>query len=340
MRWSWPAERLLGRLLPVLAIVAEGAFLAVIYVAIETAVDHRPPLLGSLELAAAAGVAALAVHRRWIDPDADAIRFLGLLALLGTIGWMWSAEVRALVLAGDPIAAIPLHPGGWLMVAAGLRGVGRGLEIDDRAVTRLVLIGVPALAVPWILGQLGAGDLRPTFTEQAFVASLTFVTSGFIAAGLARLREIGRETGIDWRRNRSWLGTVFGVLLVVVMLGVPASILLGLPGDAVARGVLGPIVTLLGYLFIGALAVAAALAALLARTIRSFGVELPAPADPLDPALLEQLRPYTVEELSGPIAGLVAIWVVIALVLVVLVRVWLRRRPRPRRGPATRSAAS
>jgi hypothetical protein len=154
------------------------------------------------------------------------------------------------------------------------------------------------------------------------------VTSGFIAAGLARLREIGRETGVDWRSNRSWLGTVFGVLVVVVVLGLPASMLLGLPGDAVARGVLGPIVTLLGYLFIGALAMAAGIAALLARTIRSFGVELPAPAEPLDPAILEQLRPYTVEELSGPIAGLVAVWVVIGLVLVVLVRVWLRRRPR------------
>ena len=247
---SWRADRYLGWLLPIFAIVAEGALIAVVYVAVEVAIDHRPPLLGTFEFAVAAGVAAAAVRRGWIDPDVDAGRFLLLLGLLGMVGWMWDAEVRQLVLGGDPLAAVPLHPGGWLMLVAGMRGVGRALEIDDRAVTRLVLIGVPALAIPWALGQLGAGPLRDVFTEEAFVASITFVTAGFIAAGLARLREIGRETGVDWRQNRSWLGTVFGVIVVVLAIGIPASMLLGLPGDAVARGILGPIVTAIGYVVI------------------------------------------------------------------------------------------
>ena len=126
------------------------------------------------------------------------------------------------------------------MLVAAMRGVGRGHEIDDRALTRLVLLGVPSLALPWILGQLGAGELRPVFVEDAFVASLTFVAAGFMAAGLARLQEIGRETGVDWRTNRSWLGTVLGVLAIVLAIGVPGAYLLGLPVDTVTRGLIGP----------------------------------------------------------------------------------------------------
>ncbi|MDQ2690026.1 MAG: DUF4129 domain-containing protein [Chloroflexota bacterium] len=326
MRSSLQAERILGWLLPVLAVAAEGAFLAVIYVAIETAVDHQPPLLGTLELAAAAGLAAVAVRRDWIDPDDDPVAFLGFLAVLGAVGWLWDADVRALVLSGDPVAALPLHPGGWLLVAAGMRGVGRGLEIDDRAITRLVLVGIPALAIPWIIGQLGSGDLRQVFTEEAFVASLTFVTAGFIAAGLARLREIGRETGVDWRHNRSWLGTVFGVLAVVLALGIPAAMLLGLPGDAVARGILGPILSLLGYLFVAAATVAALTAAVLAAALRTIGLQLPAPMTPEEIARLQEVPTYTLEEIRGPLTGLIVLWVVIIVVLLVLARVWLRRR--------------
>jgi hypothetical protein len=322
------AERYLGWLLPFFAIVAEGAFIAVVYVAVEVAIDHRPPLLGTFEFALAAGVAAAIVRRGWIDPDVDAGRFLLLLGALGFIGWMWDADVRELVLAGDPLAAIPLHPGGWLLLVAGMRGVGRALEVDDRAVTRLVLIGVPALAIPWAIGQLGAGALRDVFTEEAFVASITFVTAGFIAAGLARLREIGRETGVDWRQNRSWLGTVFGVIGVVLAIGIPASILLGLPGDAVARGILGPIVTAIGYFLIGGLALAALIAALLSRVLHSFGIQLPEPLSPEEIARLPEARIYTIDQLRDSLTGLIALWVVLVVVLIVLARIWLRRRTR------------
>ncbi len=171
--------------------------------------------------------------------------------------------MRSLVVAGDLAGAIGLHPGGWLLLVAAMRGVGRGVEIDDRALTRLVLLGVPSLAIPWILGQVGAGELRPVFVEHAFVASLTFVSAGFMAAGLARLQEIGRETGVDWRTNRSWLGTVLGVLAIVLAVGVPAAYLLGLPVGTVARGLVGPFFSLLGYLLLALAFVAAILSAAL-----------------------------------------------------------------------------
>lgn len=324
-------DRVIGWLLPILAILAEGALLAVVYVAITVVAEGRVPLLGTFELAAAAGLTALATRRRWITPDEKAGPFLALLAALGLTGWLWDAEARALLLAGNPVDAITIHVGGWLMLVAGMRGVGRAFEVDDRAVTRLVLFGVPALAIPWAFGQLVTGELRSIFVDQAFVASLTFVTSGFTAAGLARLQEIGRETGVDWRHDRSWMGTVVGVLAVVLALGIPASIILGLPGDAVARGILDPILTVLGYLLVGVVTAAALVAALLAVALRSFGIRLPEPMTPEEIAALQEVPTYTVEELAGALTGLGVLWVALVVVLIVLIRIWLRRRPR--RGP-------
>lgn len=328
-------DRAIGWLLPVLAILAEGAFLAVIYVAVEVVVEGRPPLLGTFELATAAGIAALAARRKWADPDASAMRFLGVLAILGVAGWLWSAEARALLLGGELVDAITVHPGGWLTVVAGMRGVGRALEVDDRAVTRLVLVGVPALAIPWSLGQLASGELRQAFTDQAFVASITFVAAGFMAAGLARLQEIGRETGVDWRGDRSWMSTVAGVLVVVLGVGIPASMLLGLPGDTVLRGVLGPILTLVGYAFAAVAAVAALIAFVLAQALRRIGFEMPAPMTPAEMARIQEIPTDTIEQLRGGLTALMVGWVILAIVIIVLVRVWVRRR---KRFPSPRSA--
>lgn len=341
MRSSSPAERALGWLVPVLAIVAEGALITVVYVAVQTAVDGRVPLLGTLELSLAAGLAALAVRRGWLQPDEDTLSFLGMLLVLGLAGWLWDDRVRQLLLSGDLLEALAAHPGGWLMVAAAMRGVGRGQEIDDRALTRFVLVGVPALAFPWALGQLGPGGLRSAFTEQAFVASLTFVTTGFIAAGLARLQEIGRETGVDWRRNRSWMATVFGVIIIVLVLGIPASMLLGLPGAMVARGILDPVLTAVTYVILVAMAAGIFVAALIARFLDSVGIRIVPPGSPPTRVLedLGELQPYTFEELRGVITGVAAVWIVLIVLGVVLLRVWLRSR-RDEARPPTREERS
>ncbi|MGZ8474693.1 MAG: hypothetical protein ACXWWQ_00515 [Candidatus Limnocylindria bacterium] len=329
------ADRALSLLLPTLALVAEGAWLAVAYAAIETTVDNRVPLLGTFELAVAAGLAAVAVRRGWVRPDAEPGRFLAFLAVIGLAGWLWDDSARTLLLSGDPLHALTLHPGGWLGVAAAMRGVRHAFEVDDRAVTRLVLVGVPALAIPWALGQLAPAELRAAFVEAAFVASLTFVASGFMAAGLARLQEIGRETGIDWRHDRSWLGTVLGVLLAVLALGIPAAMLLGLPGDVVARGILGPVVTLLAYAFIAVLAATALVAALLAMVLSGIGIRLPAPMTPDEIGRLPGVTEYTIDELRDPLTVLAAFWIVVAVVIIVLLRVWIRRRAGPRRRTTT-----
>lgn len=326
MRWSSLTDRALSLLLPVLAVVAEGALLAVVYVAVETTVDARAPLLGTLELSLAAGITALAAHRRWVRPDEEPTSFVVLLLGLGVVGWLWSSEARDLLLAGNPVDALLHHPGGWLMLVAGMRGVGRADLTDDRALTRLVLVGLPALAVPWALGQFSSPALRPIFTDAAFVSSLTFVTAGFTAAGLARLQEIGRQTGVDWRRDRSWLGTVVGILAIVVGIGLPAAWLLDLPVDAVARGVLEPLLGILGYVLVTLAAVAALIASLLAGLIRSSGFQLPAPMTPDQIARLQDVPNYTIEQMRGPIVAVLVVWGLLAVLGVVLLRVWMRSR--------------
>ena len=328
MRSSWPAERVVGWLLPVLAIVAEGAWLAVIYVAVQTTIDGEVPLLGTLELAAAAAVAAFAVRRGVLHPDERPLTFFALLVGIGALGWLWDDRVRSLVLAGDLAGAVGFHPGGWLMLVAAMRGVGRGLQIDDRALTRLVLLGVPGLSIPWILGQLGAGDLHPVFVEHAFVASLTFISAGFTAAGLARLQEIGRETGVDWRANRSWLGTVLGVLALVLAIGVPAAAVLGLPVDTVARGLIGPLLGLLGYVLLAIAFVAAVLSAGLYEALSRLGFALPQPLTPGEIARLPEVREYTLEQLEGPILTVIILWAGVMLLAIIVIRTWVRRQRR------------
>ena len=330
MRSSSPADRYVGWLLPVLAIVAEGAWLTVVYVAVETTIDGRVPILGTLELAAAAGLAALAVRRGLLHPDDHPLTFFAALVGFGAVGWLWDDRVRSLVLAGDLAGAIGLHPGGWLLLVAAMRGVGRGIEIDDRALTRLVLAGVPALAIPWTLGQLGAGDLRQVFVEHAFVASLTFISAGFMAAGLARLQEIGRETGVDWRTSRSWLGTVLAVLAIVLAIGVPAAYVLGLPVETVTRGLVGPLFSLVGYLLLAIAFVAAILATALYEALSRIGIVLPGPLTPEELSRLPEMREYTIEQLQGPITTVVILWVAVVLLAVIVVRTWVRRRARGR----------
>jgi hypothetical protein len=92
---------------------------------------------------------------------------------------------------------------------------------------------------------------------------------------------------------------------------------------------------LLGYLFVGVLAVTALVAALLAVALSSLGILLPAPMTPEEIERLPWVRESSAEELRGPLTWLTAVWVALAAVLVVLVRVWVRRRARPGRRPTT-----
>jgi hypothetical protein len=329
---SWRADGLLT----LLALVAEGAWLAVVYAAVQVVVGGQPPLLGTFELTIAAAAAALLARRRLLDPDERPLTFFAATVAAGLVGWLVSPDARELLSGGNLAGAIGLHPGGWLVAVAFLRGIGRGLEVDDRAVTRLVLWGTPGLALPWIAGQLAPQPLRSVFVEQAFVASLTFVSTGFMAAGLARLQVIGQETGVDWRENRSWLGLLVGVLAMVLAIGVPAAFLLGLPIDTVARGLLGPLGTLLGYLILVVLIPLAWVAGLLTEALLGLGLRLPAPAGaPSGGQPFRLPETYDFEQVRGGLLTIGIFWALVLLLAVIVGRTWLRRRA----GRAARDAS-
>jgi len=325
MRWSWRTEGPVT----VLALVAEGAWLAVVYAAVQVVIGEQAPLLGTLELAIAAAAAALLARRGLLDPDERPLTFFAATVAAGAVGWLVSPAARELLAAGDLLGAIGQHPGGWLAAVAFLRGIGRGFEVDDRAASRLVLWGTPGLALPWVAGQLSAQPLRGLFVEQAFVASLTFVSAGFMAAGLARLQVIGQETGVDWRANRSWLGLLIGVLAMVLAVGVPAAYLLGLPIDSVARGLLGPLGTLLGLALLIVLLPLAWVAGLLTQALLGLGLRLPAPAGPATPgAPFGFPETYDFEQVRGGLLAVGIFWIGVLLLAVIVARTWLRRRAR------------
>ena len=280
MRSSWPAERLIGWLLPVLAILAEGAWLAVVYVAVETAIAGAPPLLGPLELAVAAGAAAVAVRRGWLHPDDHPFTFFAVLVGVGVVGWLWDGQARSLVLAGDPAAAIGLHPGGWLMLVAAMRGVGRGHEIDDRALTRLVLIGVPSLALPWILGQFAGDDLRPRLRRGRLRGQPDL-----------RRRRVhgGRPRAAPGDRSRDGRRLAHQPVLARHRARRPGDrprhrhprrLLLGLPVDTVARALIGPIVASSATSSSRLALVAAILSTALYEALSRLGFAFPPPLTP------------------------------------------------------------
>jgi hypothetical protein len=247
MRSSW-AERVL----PTLQVLAEGSWLAVVYAALQ-ALAGGPPWLGPIELGAMAWAGmAWGRRRRWTGPQAEALG-LPLLALLaGALGWLLAPEVRTLLADGELFAAMGTHTPGWIAAIAFWRGeVHRSAEDDDAIQDQLLRWAIPGLAIPWALGHaLTSGQVEADFTAAAFVGTVFFTGSAFMAMGLARLEAVRASTGSDWRANRSWLALVVVVALGVTILAIPAGALLGVPARSLLIALIGPLQTVLVLLLI------------------------------------------------------------------------------------------
>jgi hypothetical protein len=247
MRSSW-AERVL----PTLQVLAEGSWLAVVYAALQ-ALAGGPPWLGPIELGAMAWAGmAWGRRRRWTGPQAEALG-LPLLALLaGAGGWLLAPEVRTLLADGELVAALGTHTPGWIAAIAFWRGeVHRSAEDDDAIQDQLLRWAIPGLAIPWAVGHaLTSGQVEADFTAAAFVGTVFFTGSAFMAMGLARLEAVRASTGSDWRANRSWLALVLAVALGVTILAIPAGALLGVPARSLLIALIGPLQTVLVVLLI------------------------------------------------------------------------------------------
>ena len=93
---------------------------------------------------------------------------------------------------------------------------------------------------------MASSGIRETeFVAAAFLGTVLFVASAFIAMGLARLESVRQTTGSDWRGNRSWLLLVVGVALGVTLVAIPAAAFLGVPAHALLVAMVAPVQTVL-----------------------------------------------------------------------------------------------
>jgi hypothetical protein len=274
MRSSWPSRVLL----PAAQVLAEGSWLAVAYAAAQ-AVVGQAAWIGPIELGVLAWAGmAWGRRRRLRSPSAEALGLPILALLAGMAGWLLDPQVRQALVQGQPLVALGLHGPGWLAGIAFWRGeMHRSPEDDDAIQDRLLRWAVPGLAIPWAIGHLAAeGAVEQDFVAAAFVGTVFFVASAFIAMGLARLEAVRATTGSDWRGNRSWLGLVVLVALGVTVVSVPAAALLDVPARSLMVALLGPIQTILLILLVIAtpvIVVAAAIADLIAPLLPA-GIDL------------------------------------------------------------------
>jgi len=326
MRSSWASRYLL----PVAQLVAEGAWLAVLYAAVQ-ALTGEPAWLGPLELAALAGAGMAWGRRRgWRSPAAEALG-LPLLALVaGALGWLIDPVVRQSLADGELLGALGAHAAGWLGGVAFWRGeLHHSPEDDDAIQDRLLRWGVPGLAIPWAIGHLGSsGSVEEEFTAAAFIGTVFFVGSAFTAMGLARLEAVRATTGSDWRANRSWVALLLGTAVVVTLLAIPAAALLGIPARALLVAILGP----LQALFVGLLLLATPIVYLAAALADAIGPFLPEGfgIGQIElPDLTVDLREVTTR------APIIIFYVVVGLILLVELLVvgmvlWMRWQERKR----------
>ena len=330
MRSSWPA-----RLLVVVQALAEGGWIAVVYAAVGVLLGDEPRL-GPLELAILAGAGmAWARRRRLRSREAEAAGLPILIVLGGFAGWILDPQVRILLLDGFPGAALATHPAGWIGALAVLRGGLHGSREDDEGVQdRLLRFGIPGLAVPWLVGGLAAtAALRDPFTFVAFISTMVFAASAFAALGLARLEAVRSTTG-DWGGGRSWLALMVGIGLAVMVIGLPAALLLGVPLSALTILAFGPLRLILLVLILLSTPVILLIATVteLLRPLLPSAIDLPhftLPSLAADPV-----------RSSSPWPTLLVIGVVLVVALIELffvgLMIWVRREERRRMAAVAR----
>lgn len=235
-----PAElgrSLLGLLPATATAIAEGAWVAVVYDALQAGLSARTGTLGPWAFIAIVAVGMFVVR---VAPSgfAHVAAVTALVLGVAALGWLSDPAVRAFAAAGR-VDGLVTAGSGWLLGVAAWRGTRhRDPLAADAVVGSLLTWVVPFLAIPWLIGS--GSSQREAFVDAALPATLLFVTAGLIAVGLTRLEALGELAGVDWRRNRAWLAVLLGVVGLAALVGTPAAWLLNASAETNARTVLGP----------------------------------------------------------------------------------------------------
>ncbi|HEY6013285.1 MAG TPA: DUF4129 domain-containing protein [Candidatus Limnocylindrales bacterium] len=230
---------LLGLLPASATAIAEGAWIAVVYGALQFGLSRGSGTVGLWAFVAVAAVAMFVVR---VAPS-GAAHYLAVATLVlgaAVAGWLSDPAVRTVVADGQ-LGGLITAGWGWLLGLAAWRGTRhRDPSTEDAVVAPLLTWIVPGLAVPWLIGS-GSSE-RQAFVDAALPTTLLFVTAGLIAVGLARLETLGQLVGVDWRRNRAWVSMLVGVVGLVALIAVPTAWLLNASAEASTRTLLGPAV--------------------------------------------------------------------------------------------------
>ena len=332
---------------PALDAVVEGAWLALVYAAVQLGLVHGDATLGALPFAIAAGLGVA-----WARPGAGRrVGGAGALAALaigvGAVGWLSDPAARV-ALAGAAQGgwetdatgtAIATNIGGWLLGVAVLRGATHASRSRDEERVGAMLERIPLLAIPWAIGLAFSLDRRPEFVASALLSTLLFVGGGLVAVGLGRLESFGPAGGVDWRRNRAWLAVVGGVVALLLAVAVPAAFLVGAPPAAIGDAMLLPLLAVVGVLA----AVATVIGAPLLAAFESFVASLPEPVSSPTPAASPPLVPgggVVAPVVGDPRVGLTVAIVAFVVIALVFAYVVLRIRAADGRRPVAARATT
>ena len=316
----------------VLAVVAEAAWITVVAGLLQEYVLAYPTLELPV-LAAAVALGAMTARLlgprlggRW--PVSAAVLTIG----VGAAGWLLAPDARMALGGGDLPRALGIHPGGWLVGVAFLRGTAYArLPISEPRLARLLGVGIAGLALSAIAGGMISEPWRGRFLADALTGTTVFAASATLGLSLVRLSAIGDDAGFDWRRNPVW--AVFVVALVLATAG------LALPASRIA----GPIVTLAVGAAIGPLMLIALVAGFTRKTVWVLAIVALIATGFVALVTLFGARPSGISVAPGGgaggqpappppppeavITGAVLALAVAMVAIIVLVRLWGRRQP-------------
>src|SRR6476661_139565 len=192
----------------------EAAWITLAYVLIESLTRAAAAPLSILAFAAAA-LAGTVFARGAARGDPHAHRsLLAVIAIaVGLIGWLLPLGAAAADFLEDPATVFAMHPGGILLGLAFVRGAAHRTDLDDERIAEAALgPGLAAMAGLWVLLAASGGTTTAWVVNVATWATVTFVATGLLSIGLARLADL-RGAGVRGTDRRIWDGVLVGVVV-------------------------------------------------------------------------------------------------------------------------------
>ena len=244
MRSRWSAE---GALTWLAVASMEGAWLTLAYIGLQWATQQPRLPLNVLHFGLAV-VCGMLIARTWrnLTQTRFALLMAAAVVVAGVIGTLLSGISFNDI--GDFIRVAALTPATWLLGLSLVRGAVRSDPRSGYDTERLFSFGIPALVVFWIIASITSFHRTDGFLAAAFTVTLTFVSAGLLALGLSRLDDLEVEAA-DRAARRRWLGLLVAIVLLVLVVGVPLALFLGVPVSSAVSGVLGPLAPVLIWIF-------------------------------------------------------------------------------------------